>query len=360
MLLELSDVKQHYPLYKGSIFRRQIGTVFAVDGIDLQLRNGETLALVGESGCGKSTTALAILDLAPPTHGSIKVFDTDVDQLTNNKRKLAIRRKLQIVFQDPMSSLDPRMPVFDLIAEPLGVFNEPVKVIEKRVKELLSLVGLEAVHAERYPQQLSGGQLQRVCIARALAIEPRLLVLDEPVSALDVSIRAGVINLLQKLKSTLGLSYLFIAHDLALVRHFADRVAVMYLGSIVETGTVADVYGNPMHPYTRCLLSVVPIPDPTLEKGRIRLVPIGDLPSPSNPPGGCRFHTRCPMKAALTEAQQQRCESESPALISHHGVSEPASQGSVGTHLYACHFGPETASKNHPHTGLFKGEKRAN
>jgi len=344
VLLELSDVKQHYPLYKGTIFRHQTGTVFAVDGIDVQLRQEETLALVGESGCGKSTTALTILDLAPPTHGSIKVFDTNVDSLVNNKQKLAIRRKLQIVFQDPMSSLDPRMPVFDLIAEPLGVFNVPLNVIEKRVKELLSLVGLEAVHAERYPQQLSGGQLQRVCIARALAIEPRLLVLDEPVSALDVSIRAGIINLLQKLKSTLGLSYLFIAHDLALVRHFADRVAVMYLGRIVETGTVDDVYNNPMHPYTRCLLSVVPIPDPVLERDRTRIVPIGDLPSPSDPPAGCRFHTRCPMKAALSEAQQQRCESESPELISHDCASGLSSQANIGTHQYACHFGHETKS----------------
>ena len=342
VLLELSNVKQHYPLYKGSVFRRQIGTVFAVDGIDLQLREGETLALVGESGCGKSTTALSILDLVPPTQGSIRLFDNDVHTLRDRRTRLTVRRRLQVVFQDPMSSLDPRMPVFDLIAEPLEVFNVPPNAVNERVRECLALVGLQDTHAQRYPQQLSGGQCQRVCIARALALEPRLLILDEPVSALDVSIRAGIINLLQRLKSTLQLSYLFIAHDLALVRHFADRVAVMYLGRIIETGNVDDVYENPMHPYTRCLLSVIPIPDPQQERGKIRIVPIGDLPDPSDPPAGCRFHTRCPAKLALTDTQQKRCISESPELMAHDAVSDTSSQSRVGAHLYACHFGVET------------------
>ena len=337
VLLELQNVAQHYPLMKGAVFRRRVGTVYAVDGIDLTLREGETVALVGESGCGKSTTALSILDLSPPTRGSIRLFDTDVSQLKGHAQRLSIRRQLQVVFQDPQSSLDPRMPVFDLIAEPLAAFNVPANQRQARVRELLERVGLDDSYAERYAQQLSGGQCQRVCIARALALQPRLLILDEPVSALDVSIRAGIINLLERLKNTLKLSYLFIAHDLALVRHFADRVAVMYLGTIVETGVVDDVYNNPRHPYTRCLLSALPIPDPARERGRSRLIPHGELPSPANPPAGCRFHTRCPYKLTLDADKQQRCVSEAPRLVAV-TTSDELSESAAELHQCACHF----------------------
>lgn len=326
-VLELHGLKRHYPLMKGAIYRRRIGTVYAVDGIDLDIREGETLGLVGESGCGKTTTLLEILNLGKPTDGTIAVLGKDTSAL-NRRQKKALRRNLQVVFQDPMASLDPRLPIFDIIAEPMGVHGVPKPEIEKRVADLLRLVGLEPGHASRYPQQFSGGQRQRIGIARALSLEPKVMVLDEPVSALDVSIQAGVINLLDDLQAKLGLSYLFVAHDLAVIRHIADRIAVMYLGSIVEMGQVDEVYSAPVHPYTQALLSAIPIPDPNTERSRQRIVLSGDLPSPADPPSGCKFRTRCFKYAALGEGDKVRCREEVPALLSY-----------ADDHVAACHFG---------------------
>lgn len=327
-VLKLDDMKRHYPLMKGAIYRRQVGTVFAVDGIDIELKEGETLGLVGESGCGKSTTLLEILNLKPPTDGRIVVLGQDTSKLSRSKRK-ALRRDLQVVFQDPMASLDPRMPVFDLIAEPMGVFGYSRQRIEDRVAELLGLVGLEPDHASRYPQHFSGGQRQRIGIARALALEPKVIVLDEPVSALDVSIQAGIINLLDDLQGKLGLSYLFVAHDLAVIRHIANRVAVMYLGKIVEEGRVSETFDNPIHPYTQALLSAIPIPDPNTERSRQRILLKGDLPSPADPPSGCKFRTRCQKFAVLSAEQQNQCVTQVPELLPVVGATD---------HSSACHF----------------------
>ncbi|MFL6026604.1 MAG: dipeptide ABC transporter ATP-binding protein [Friedmanniella sp.] len=329
-VLQLEGMKRYYPLMKGAVFRRRVGTVHAVDGIDLDIKEGETLGLVGESGCGKSSTLLEVLNLKPPTEGRVVVLGHESGQLNRAERK-QMRRDLQVVFQDPMASLDPRMPVFDLIAEPMAVFKVPRATIEKRVNELLRLVGLEPGHADRYPQQFSGGQRQRIGIARALALEPKLIVLDEPVSALDVSIQAGVINLLDELKAKLSLSYLFVAHDLAVIRHIADRVAVMYLGKIVEIGQVDRVYDHPTHPYTQALLSAIPVPDPDKERSRRRILLSGDLPSPANPPSGCRFRTRCPKFAHLSEEERRPCIEVVPDLWV---VKE-------GDHRSACHYNEE-------------------
>ncbi|MEU0567902.1 ABC transporter ATP-binding protein [Nonomuraea sp. NPDC005983] len=311
-VLLVDGLVKEFPLMRGTVFRHRIGTVHAVAGVSFDIGEGETLGLVGESGSGKTTTLMEILELARPQQGRIELFGHDTGRLSGASR-MAIRRDLQVVFQDPLASLDPRMTVYDILAEPLRAHG--TRRPGKRIGELLALVGLDPSHAARYPQDFSGGQRQRIGIARALALEPRLVALDEPVSALDVSIQAGVINLLDALKVKLGLSYLFVAHDLAVVRHIADRVAVMYLGRIAEIGQVDAVYDTPMHPYTQALLSAIPIPDPVRERSRTRILLEGDLPSPADPPSGCRFRTRCPLfRSGLTDDERKACVTVEPEV----------------------------------------------
>jgi peptide/nickel transport system ATP-binding protein len=322
-VLEVEGLVRRFPLTRGAVFRRTVGTVHAVDGISFDIREGETLGLVGESGCGKTTTINEILSLARPQEGRIVVLGSDTIRLDRGGRR-EIRRDVSVVFQDPMASLDPRLPIADILSEPLRTYGVTKGQRAARVRELLRLVGLGAEHANRYPAEFSGGQRQRICIARALALEPKLIVLDEPVSALDVSIRAGVINLLEQLREKLSLSYLFVAHDLSVVRHIANRVAVMYLGRIAEIGDVDKVFDAPAHPYTQALLSAIPLPDPRRERERRRIVLQGDLPSPADPPSGCRFRTRCPLHAALPPDKAQRCIDEEPAVLSQgpdHGAA---------------------------------------
>ncbi|MEY2397300.1 MAG: glutathione transport system ATP-binding protein [Actinomycetota bacterium] len=316
VVLEVDGLVREYPLTRGTIFRRQVGAVAAVDGISFDIREGETLGLVGESGCGKTTTINEILTLAKPTRGRISVLGHETSSLTNAERH-ELRRDVSVVFQDPMASLDPKLPISDILSEGLSTFGVPKAERGPRVRELLHLVGLSPSHASRYPHEFSGGQRQRVGIARALALQPKLVILDEPVSALDVSIRAGIINLLEQLRSTLRLSYLFVAHDLSVVRHSADRVAVMYLGRIVEIGAVAPVFAHPAHPYTQALLSAVPLPDPRRERERERIILQGDLPSTKEERVGCRFRGRCPTFAALDDTLRRQCVEIDPPLMPH-------------------------------------------
>jgi peptide/nickel transport system ATP-binding protein len=327
-VLAVDGLVRHFPLMKGSIIRRRTGTVQAVDGVSFDIREGETLALVGESGCGKTTTLLEILQLVRPQRGTISVLGRNTERMSKADR-FALRRDMQIVFQDPMASLDPRMPIGDILAEPMRTHGIPADERRRRTRELLKTVGLSPDHANRYPNEFSGGQRQRIGIARALALRPKLIVLDEPVSALDVSIRAGVINLLEQLRVDFGLSYLFVAHDLSVVRHIADRVAVMYLGRIVESGPVDRVFESSSHPYTQALLSAIPLPDPRKERERERILLRGDLPSPADPPSGCRFRTRCQKFAVLDEVRRQKCVDEDPPGLPMDGGSD---------HHAACHY----------------------
>jgi oligopeptide transport system ATP-binding protein len=294
VLLKVEDLKMHFPIYRG-VFQRQVGAVHAVDGISFEVMRGETLGLVGESGCGKSTTGRAILQLYKPTAGRVVFDGSDLISLKREEMRW-MRRQIQMIFQDPYASLNPRMTVADIIGEPLMVHGVATgREIQERVQHLLELVNLNPGFAARYPHEFSGGQRQRIGVARALALQPSFIICDEPISALDVSIQAQVVNLLEELQEQFNLTYLFIAHDLSMVRHISKRVAVMYLGVIVELADRDDLYREPLHPYTQALLSAVPIPDPAADAQRKRVLLEGDVPSPVNPPSGCRFRTRCPI-----------------------------------------------------------------
>jgi oligopeptide transport system ATP-binding protein len=318
-LLQVDDLVMHFPIYQG-VFRRQVGAVHAVDGVSFNIYKGETLGLVGESGCGKSTTGRTILRLYKPTDGRVIYDGTDLASLSERDMR-KMRRKLQIIFQDPYASLNPRMTVADIVGEPLVVHRVANgKAVKERVQELLGLVGLNPAFADRYPHEFSGGQRQRIGVARALALQPDLIICDEPISALDVSIQAQVVNLLEDLQQQFGLTYLFIAHDLSMVRHISNRVAVMYLGIIVELAERDELYDHPLHPYSQALLSAVPIPDPLAEEKRHRIILEGDVPSPVNPPSGCRFRTRCPIA-------EQICADERPEW-----------REIKSGHFVACHF----------------------
>jgi peptide/nickel transport system ATP-binding protein len=313
-VLELKDVRKHFPLLKGALIKRRIGTVKAVDGVSFDIREGECFSVVGESGCGKTTTLLEIMEFQPDQDGEVIIGGLSNKAAADGKTRGAMRKELQMVFQDPTGALDPRFTVYEVLSEPLENLGLAKLAIRKRILELMELVGLQPDHVNRFPNQFSGGQRQRIGIARALAVNPKLVVLDEPVSALDVSVQAGIINLLDQLRAELGLSYLLVAHDLSVVRHISNRVAVMYLGKIVEIGDVDSVFDNPRHPYTRALLSAIPVPDPRRERTRERIILKGELPSPLDAPVGCNFASRCPVFAALPPAEQAKCLTVEPPL----------------------------------------------
>ncbi|KMO95596.1 ABC transporter ATP-binding protein [Streptomyces roseus] len=333
-ILQVRNLVKHFPLTQGILFKKQIGAVRAVDGVSFDLHQGETLGIVGESGCGKSTVAKLLMLLETATSGEVFYKGQDITKLSGRALK-AVRRNIQMVFQDPYTSLNPRMTVGDIIGEPFEIHPEvaPKGDRRRKVQELLDVVGLNPEYINRYPHQFSGGQRQRIGIARGLALQPEIIICDEPVSALDVSVQAQVINLMAKLQDEFNLSYIFIAHDLSIVRHISDRVGVMYLGRMAEIGSDEQIYEHPTHPYTQALLSAVPVPDPEAREGRERIILTGDVPSPANPPSGCRFRTRC-WKA------EERCSTEEPVLAiptRFQGVNTPAA------HESACHFAEEKA-----------------
>ncbi|MDA2891438.1 dipeptide ABC transporter ATP-binding protein [Mycolicibacterium sp. BiH015] len=319
-LLEVADLVKHFPIKSGIVVEREVGRVHAVDGVSLTLNAGETLGLVGESGCGKSTLCRAILQLTSPTSGSVKFMGQELVGMSRRDLR-PLRRNMQMIFQDPFSSLNPRKRVGQIIGDPMALHGLAGGAdLKRRVQGLLERVGLRPEHYNRYPHEFSGGQRQRIGIARALALEPKLIIADEPVSALDVSVQAQIVNLLKDLQDDLGLSYLFVAHDLGVVRHVSDRVAVMYLGKIVENSGTDGLYDRPIHPYSNALLSAVPIPDPRRNAARERVVLDGDVPSPTDPPTGCRFHTRCPWSTDVCATEEPALESFAPGHVAacHH------------------------------------------
>ncbi|TDC76288.1 ABC transporter ATP-binding protein [Streptomyces hainanensis] len=331
-ILQVRNLVKHFPLTRGALIRRQVGAVRAVDGVSFDLRAGETLGIVGESGCGKSTVARLLVSLERPTAGEIRYRGEDVATLSARALR-AVRRNIQMVFQDPYTSLNPRMTVGDIVGEPFEIHPEvaPKGDRRRRVRDLLDVVGLNPEYLNRYPHQFSGGQRQRIGIARGLALNPEIIVADEPVSALDVSVQAQVINLMRRLQQEFGLSYVFIAHDLSVVRHISDRVAVMYLGKIVEIGSDREIYEHPTHPYTQALLSAVPTPDPGASRRDERIILVGDVPSPADPPSGCRFRTRC-WKAG------ERCAESAPPLAVPLAF---AAATDSARHESACHYAAE-------------------
>ena len=336
-LLEVTDLRMYFPIVKGTLVSRHIGDVKAVDGVSLSIAKGETVGLVGESGCGKSTVGRTILRLYEPTGGKIVIDGRDITHAGGAEMR-AVRRRMQMIFQDPYASLNPRMTAAGIVSEPMEIHNVgDSRGRHERVRELLATVGLDPDYGDRFPHEFSGGQRQRIGVARALALNPDLIVADEPISALDVSIQAQIINLLENLQDKLGLTYLFIAHDLSVVRHISDRIAVMYLGRLVEVTTARALYERPLHPYTVALLSAVPIPDPVIENRRQRIILTGDVPSPSDPPPGCHFHTRCWLRARL--GNPERCVAEVPEL-----------RQMASGHAVSCHFAEEVDGS--PEQGL--------